>query len=286
MTRRILITGGTGLLGSQVVAALRNEFELHALGRRAIEGAHHIAADLAAGIDAGALPRRIDAVIHLAQSRWFRDFPTASLDIARVNCFAAVELADYAVRAGASHFIYASTGGVYAPAPTPRAETAALLDEEQMGFYPATKRAAERLLWPFSAQLQLVVLRPFFIYGPGQDRSMLIPRLVDSVQAGQPIFLAGQDGIRINPIHVADASAAVRASIDLSVSQLINLAGPETLTIRKIAEEIGAHVGREPVFTIDAAASPGDLVGDCERMARLLLEPTKRLRDHLSEMIE
>ena len=285
MTTRILLTGGTGLLGTRLAALLRDEVELHVLGRQAVEGARHIAADLSTGIDVAALPHRIDAVIHLAQSRRFRDFPRASPDIVRVNCFAAVELADYAVRAGARHFIYASTGGVYAPAPMPLAETAPLLDQDRIGFYPATKRAAERLLWPFSAHFQLVVVRPFFIYGRGQDRSMLIPRLVDSVQAGKPIRLAGADGIHVNPVHVADAAAAVRACLDLAARQTSNIAGPETLTIRAIAEAIGAHVGRETEFTIEEAASPGDLVGDTGLMSRLLHEPTGRFRDHIYEMI-
>lgn len=34
---------------------------------------------------------------------------------------------------------------------------------------------------------------------------MLVPRLVGSVARGKPIHLQGENGIRLNPIHVSDA---------------------------------------------------------------------------------
>ena len=40
------------------------------------------------------------------------------------------------------------------------------------------------------------------MYGVGQNRSMLIPRLFDNVKNSQPIQISGKDGIKINPINV------------------------------------------------------------------------------------
>lgn len=272
---RILITGASGLLGSQLVPLLRTETEVDVYR-----------GDLAVGVDAGLLPPRLDAVVHLAQSRRFRDFPDAAAEVARVNTLAAVELAEHAVRAGATHFVYASTGGVYATGPEPLAETAPLADAATMGFYAATKLAAERLLAPFASQLNVVILRPFFIYGRGQDRSMLIPRLVDSVKSGAAIGLAGSDGISINPVHVSDAAAAARAALRLDGSHTINVAGPETLTLREIAEEIGRQAGRAATFEKTQGAVPADLVGDTALMARLLVRPGARFVDRLAELVE
>ncbi|MDQ4086653.1 MAG: NAD(P)-dependent oxidoreductase [Pseudomonadota bacterium] len=272
---RILLTGASGLVGSHLVPLLRPESELHLY-----QG------DLTAGLDTRSLPPRVDAVVHLAQSRRFRDFPDGAGDVARVNALAAVELAQYAAQAGASHFVYLSTGGVYAPAREPLTEAAPLADDGSMGFYAASKRAGELLLAPFASRFSLIVLRPFFIYGRGQERSMLIPRLADCVKTGAPIRLAGRDGIRINPIHASDAAAAVRAALQLRGSHRINLAGPETLTIRTIAEEIGRHLGRAPVLEIDDAAAPADLIGDTGLMARLLGAPRERLAGRIDEVVE
>ena len=259
--RRLVVTGASGLLGSHFVPLLREETELCLY-----EG------DLAEGVDPGALPETTDAVVHLAQSRRFRDFPGSAGHVARVNALAAVELAQYAVRAGARRFAYVSTGGVYARGPGPLAEDALLAEGEELGFYAATKLAAERMLAPFARHLDLVVLRPFFIYGPGQDSSMLIPRLVERVRAGEPIRLAGADGMRINPVHASDAAAAVRAALALESSRCINVAGPEILSLREIGAAIGRAVGREPLFEAEGEGV-GDLIGDIAAMRRLLVPP-------------
>ena len=272
---RIVITGGSGLLGSHLLPRLEGEAEVHAYR-----------GDLTQGLDSAALPAKADAVIHLAQSRRFRDFPDSAGEVARINTLAAVDLAHYAAAAGASHFVYASTGGVYAPGPEPLAETAPLADAGAMGFYAATKLAAERLLAPFAGSFTLVILRPFFIYGRGQDRSMLIPRLADSVKAGTPIRLAGEDGLRLNPIHASDAAAAVRAALRLDGSHVVNLAGPETLTLREIVEELGRRLGRSARLEVDAEAPCADLIGDTRLMARLLVAPRERLFDRLDEAID
>ena len=271
--RRIVVTGASGLLGSHLVPLLRGEAEPHLYER-----------DLALGVDADGLPEAADAVIHLAQSRRFRDFPGSAGHVARVNTLAAVELAEYAVRAGARRFIYLSTGGVYAPAPEPLAETAPLAKAERQGFYAATKLAAERLLAPFAAHLDIVILRPFFIYGRGQEGSMLIPRLIDAVKGGAPIRLAGADGIRINPIHASDAAAAVRAALRLEGSHCLNLAGPEILSLREIGETIGRALGTAPRFEIEPG-SGGDLIGDTAAMRRLLIVPATAFARGLQDLL-
>lgn len=285
--RRIVITGGSGLLGSHLLPLLAEEAEVHVLGRAkpAIDGVVHHRVDLAAGLDEARLPDKADAVIHLAQSGRFRDFPHSAAEVSRINCQAAVELAQYAVRAEARHFIYASTGGVYAPATKPLDETAPTARGPALGFYAATKLAAERLLGPFGDFLNLVILRPFFIYGRGQDQAMLIPRLVERVRAGQPILLRGIEGMRINPIHASDAAAALRAALALGRSHVINLAGPEPMSLRRIGETIGRAVGAAPVFESDGAAARGDLVADIHAMRRLLVAPSMPFERGLADLV-
>ena len=74
---------------------------------------------------------------------------------------------------------------------------------------------------------------------------MLMPRLVENVHAGRPITLQGDDGMRFNPIHVSDAARATISAAALKSSAVINVAGPEVLSMRGVGECIGAAIGKD-----------------------------------------
>ena len=86
-------------------------------------------------------------------------------------------------------------------------------------------------------------------------------------------MLRGDAGLTINPIHVDDAAAAVEAALDVAVSQIINVAGPTAISLRKIAERIGTAIGIEPLFDIDGRQSEC-IVADLTEMRRLLVTPS------------
>jgi nucleoside-diphosphate-sugar epimerase len=153
----------------------------------------------------------------------------------------------------------------------------------QLGYYLGSKACSEILVQSYASEFKVGIIRPFFIYGPGQKRSMLIPRLYDSIKEGRPITLQGQEGIRINPVHVEDAASAVIAMIDLVDSAIFNIAGPEVLSIRQICEGMGRHLNRAPVFNI-IDSSGNDLVADTTEMERELVKPKLRLLHELQDV--
>jgi len=284
---RLLVTGASGLLGARFVALAASQgHEVCAVGRSAPEppqpNVRWIAMDLARPLDRSALPPQIDAVLHLAQSRRFREFPDGAGDVFAVNVARTAELLDYAHGAGATHFVLASTGGVYAPSAEPLTEDSALATKP--GFYPASKRAAELLAHPYAGLMTVGILRFFFIYGAGQGSDMLMPRLVASVRDGRPIQLQGNDGLSLNPVHVDDAAAAVLAATEMEESATVNVAGPSTVTLREIAGLIGAELGVEPRFELDEGSAPS-LVADTARMRRVLAEPRTDLQAAIGELL-
>lgn len=289
---RVLVTGAAGLIGSHLIRELAGTHEVVGLARHPLpadvvaQGVRHLPLDLATAWDASALPPRADAVIHLAQSEHFREFPEQAEDVFAVNTVSTLKLLDYARRAGARTFVLASSGGIYGNGDEEFSEESQIVSRGDLGFYLGTKFCAEILSENYTAYMNVVVLRFFFVYGPGQKRGMLIPRLVHSVREGQPITLQGADGIRINPTYVADAVDAIRRTLTLDASHKINVGGPEALSLREIGETIGRAVGREPVFTVQADAVPRHLLGDVRKMADLLGKPQVGFASGIARYLE
>lgn len=287
---RVLVTGAAGLLGRATVDALADEgIEVHALVRskeqafRADVEFHEV--DLGAPLDARVLPERIDSVFHLSQAREFRDFPDAARRVFSINVASTADLLDYARTAAAESFVYASSGGVYRSGGVPLVEDAPLLSPADLGYYLGTKLSSEALVGSYGDLFSAVSLRYFFIYGPGQARGMLIPRLYDRVLNGQPIGLQGDNGMRINPVHVDDAAAATIAASRLKGRVTVNVAGPEVLSLRAIGELFGRDLEREPVFeSSDGAAA--DLIASTDRMSESLVAPVIKVSDALSDIRE
>jgi nucleoside-diphosphate-sugar epimerase len=267
----VVVTGASGLIGQSVVERLSRLHEVICVGRHpAAVGAEisDIEADLTDSTFVDRLPRRADAVVHLAQSLFYADFPDGSGDVFAVNVAAVAALLNWAKRAGVGRVIHASTGGLYGRGSRPFKEDDPLDMSGSLSFYFRTKRCAEILVEGYGEFFSVLSLRPFFVYGPRQRRSMLIPRLVDKVACGHPITIDGTDGIRLNPIHVDDVAMLIERALEPDISGVMNVAGTEIIAIRKLAMLIGDRVGRAPVFT-SGESSGGDVVGDISRMSQL-----------------
>ena len=281
---RILLTGATGFIGARLLPALAERHEVVALARRPPAGgtAEWVEHDLVRPLDEAALPEHVDAVVHLAQSRHYREFPERAGDIFAVNAESTFRLLEYARRAGAERFVFASTGGVYGYGYEKLVETDPV---NPIDFYLTSKYVAESLIANYREFFRTVVFRFFFVYGPGQER-MLVPTLLDRVLRGEEITVSGRPGLRINPIHVADAVRVFEPALALDRSELFNVAGDETVAI----EELVALMGRLSARTVQIADGPrlhdGDLVGDNARMKAVLgVEPQIRLEQGLASML-
>jgi UDP-glucose 4-epimerase len=263
---RILVTGATGFVGRRAVAELGERHEVVVVARSApcdLPGAAAcVEQDLAEPLDAARLPRRVDAVIHLAQSHRYKDFPDGAQDVFAVNVHSTFRLLEWARDAGARAFVLASTGGVYAYAPRPiREEDPVAL----AGMYFRSKYAAEVLLGAYAGHLRPVILRPFFVYGAGQ-RGMLVPRLAERIVNGEEIVVDGDPGIRINPLHVSDAVRVLEPAVSGAVSGTINIAGPDVVSIAGLVAALGEATGVEPRVRHREAELDGDLIASTERM--------------------
>jgi nucleoside-diphosphate-sugar epimerase len=286
---RIFLTGATGFIGTRLLARLADRHEVWAVARHLppapAKNVNWLVQDLAAEAWSVELPRRIDAVIHLAQSPHYRDFPERARDVYAIAAGATMRLLEWAQRAGATHFVLASTGGLYGTSGVPVRESDPVPEQRsQLGFYFASKRASELLAIQYAGELASIVLRFFFVYGAGQSPKMLMPRLVGSIREGRPVQLQGEDGMKFNPIHADDATRAIEACLTLTEARVINIAGPEATSLRHVSKAIGRLVGRDPIFEIDATAVPNHLVADIGRMTSALGAPRTGIEKGLTEL--
>ena len=271
---RVLVTGATGFTGASLVRALSARgdtvFALHRPSSDLLQpmaGVQAVAQDLTAPLGAQ-LPPQVDAVVHLAQSRRFRDFPDGASDVFDVNAAATVRLLEWSRAVGATTFIYASSGAVYAPGPVPLHESVSL---DSPNFYAASKRCGEIACEQFRGELKAHVLRFFFIYGPGQ-RDMFIPGILDRVRLGREIALAGEQGIRVNPIYIDDAVDVITGLLGAEESKTMNVAGPEIVSLREIGDVAGRLLGRQPAYAIDQSRRP-DTIASIDLLRAAGFEP-------------
>jgi UDP-glucose 4-epimerase len=274
---RVLVSGAGGFLGSRLVPLLARRHDVVAVARAPLAGVETVVADLTREPDLPAC----DAVVHLAQSRRYRDWPDGAGDVYAINVGSTFRLLEHARRCGASHFLLASTGAVYSPANEPLREDDRL---GPTGFYPRSKLAAEVLAQAYDGELVTVILRPFAIYGPGQE-GMLVANLAARVSAGEEILVQGEPGLSINPIHVEDAARAFAAALDIARPGVFNVAGDETVSLTALVDLLAEIAGR-PAIVRHAEGSSAYLVGDATRMRDVLgVRPAVTLRRGLAGVL-
>jgi len=284
---RILVTGAKGFIGSCLVRLMHHDHDVFGIVRQMpaqdpCPGVHWIEQDLTQPLNRSRFPNGIDAIIHLAQSRFYKQFPDGANDIFGVNIHGTFRLLEYARQAGAKCFIYASSGGVYGYSYERFAETDPV---SPLNFYLSSKYSSELLIANYQTFFRTVVFRFFFVYGPGQQR-MLIPTLIDRVISGKTIVVEGKCGLRINPTYVGDAIRVFEPALSLEKSDVFNVAGDETVTISELIGRIETVTGREAKVEHRENEPKGNLVADNTRIKEVLgVYPQVQLIEGLSRMI-
>lgn len=266
----VLVTGASGFLGRKVAADLSRDRQVISLGRTVVgssNGIEHIDADLSQAVDHRRLPKAIDSVVHLAQSRRYRDGIDGVADVVAVNVTSTATLLRWAAEAGAKSFVYASTGSVYGAGSDPASEHDVLNVAGDL--YAATKAAGEAIVSGFARSFAAISLRLYALYGPNQTGRM-ISGIVESVAAGRAVILNGPDGVMTQPTFVDDAVAAIRLAIAGRWSGAVNVAGPQAVSIRAIANLASSKLARAARFETAPSAPASVRLPSLDRLRGLM----------------
>ena len=90
----------------------------------------------------------------------------------------------------------------------------------------------------------VVILRPFFIFGPGQDKGKFLPWAIEQAMLGHEISMTKGEQTR-DPIWVTDvAGLFIMACIkESAIGEVINIASGSSVSLAEIVGVISATVG-------------------------------------------
>lgn len=205
MTRRILVTGASGFVGQALVAHLvgLDATEVIAMMRATpairLAGARYVAGgDMTAGRLGAAALEGVEVIVHAAARVHVLndDKAMSATEFDRVNVTPTLELARQAVAAGVRRFVFLSSigvNGVQTDIGKPFTEAD---PPNPHNPYANSKLKAEQGLLLLSEQsgLEVVIIRPPLVYGPGVRANFAA--LMRAVQRGWPLPLACVHNLR------------------------------------------------------------------------------------------
>lgn len=200
---RILVTGAGGFIGSHLVPRLRAlQHEVFAVNR--------LSGDIAAASTWRVLPDA-EVVIHLAGRTFVPESWADPVGFLSTNLNSAVCALDYCMEHNA-RLVFMSSYLYGVPDALPIAESATLHANNP---YALSKKLGEEACRFYSDYfaVSVTVLRPFNIYGPGQDIRFLIPSIVEQIHDGNPVQVQDLEPKR-DYVYIDDVIEAFVAAID------------------------------------------------------------------------
>jgi UDP-glucuronate decarboxylase len=272
VTKRILVTGGAGFLGSH-------------LCRRLVEAGHHVlcldnfSTGAKENIEALLASPLFELKIHDVTQPFEAEVeeiynlacPASPLSYQRdpilttkTSVFGAIAMLELARRRGAK-ILQASTSEIYGdPAANPQTEDywGNVNPIGVRACYNEAKRCAETLFFDYGRQhgVRIKIARIFNTYGPtmqlGDGR--VVPNFIIQALRGEPITVFGDGRQTRSFCYVDDMVSGFIRLMDTAdaVTGPVNLGNPEEITVLDLAKTIIARIGSRSA--IEHAALPGD----------------------------
>jgi UDP-glucuronate 4-epimerase len=310
-TRRALVTGGAGFIGSHLVDAMlatgwnvdvldsfdgfygRDIKERNIAPHRSNDRFRLVEADLR---DADALkhelPGGYDVIVHLAARAGVRPSILDPVGYQDVNVRGTQNLLELARVWGVPQFVFASSSSVYGVNPrVPWSEDDHVL--QPISPYASTKVSGELLGHVYSHLygIRFIALRFFTVYGPRQRPDLAIHKFARRMLEGQPIPVYGDGSTRRDYTFIDDIVSGVLAAIEYTGSayDVINLGDNQTVTLAEMIEGLERALGVRALIE-RLPEQPGDVPqtwANIEKASKLLgYQPTTNYVDGVKKFAD
>jgi UDP-glucose 4-epimerase len=276
VSRKVLVTGGGGFIGSNLVHGLLargddvrvlDNFSTGSRGNLAeIDGdVEVVEGELRSYERVHNAVRGVEVVFHLGALGSVPRSVQDPLTTSAVNVEGTLNVLLAARDEGVRRVVYASSSSVYGSSVELPAKEGAPVDP--ISPYGVAKLAAERYCVSFSRvyeSFESVVLRYFNVFGPRQSPhsqyAAVVPLFITAVDAGEPVTIFGDGGQSRDFTYVDNVvEANVRAADAPGASgRIFNVAAGSPQSVDTLAETIATLLGK-PVEKRYEPPRPGDL---------------------------
>ena len=295
-SRRVLVTGGSGLIGRQVVKKLGERgftVKTVSLDEIVVEGSsEHLVGDLTNFDFCTDVIRNVDTVFHLAGIK-------GSLEVTKSRPASFLvpmlqfntNVLEAARRSGVRSLVYTSSIGAYASAEVFVEEDG--FSGEPMDTFPGwAKRIAELQIQAYSAEFgsDWAVVRPCNVYGPGDNfdpsNAMVIPSLMMKIKRGDSPVVVWGDGSAVRDFAFSEdvAEGILLAAEKGTRGSFVNLGSGVGYSIREVVGTLQEFLEFDVEFDSSLPSGFPKRIMDISRAREWLgYEPRTTLREGLEK---
>jgi len=254
---RVLVTGGTSLLGASVIDRLtRREDDVVSFQRSpGSKAPTEVLGDLTDPVALDEATRGVDAVIHLGAKV---GVVGSEASFRSTNIEGTRNLLEAAQRNGVTRIVHVSSPSVaHAGTALVGAPASPADPTTTRGHYSTTKAHAELLALSLSTErCPVVAIRPHLVWGPGDTQ--LVGRIVERANQGR-LALIGSGGALIDSTYIDNAGDALIAALDRAPAlggRAFVVSNNQPRTVRELLEQIVAAAGvKVRLRTVPASAA-------------------------------
>ncbi|GGL59589.1 NAD-dependent epimerase/dehydratase family protein [Halocalculus aciditolerans] len=255
--KRILVTGGAGLIGSELAGALADENHVlvvddfsNSSDADLPDGVEFVEGDLTdESVVADVVTEDLDAVFHLAAADKYVNSAEPRRQF-EANHELTYNLLERMAEVGVDHFLFTSSSTVYGEAPRPTPEDYAPL--EPISIYGATKLSEESLLSVYAHSHDFTVWNFRFANIVG-DRfgAGVVPDFVEKLdENGETLTILGNGRQEKSYMHVSECVEAMCHVVEHATGSMntFNLGTRTTTSVNTIADIVADEMGVDPDY--------------------------------------